>query len=424
MKRLLFVSLAPPLPVTNGQRMRIWALLRALAAEGHDIHLLTFAQPQEISAYSDQLAGVCRSVEAVPHSIARWTAGNNYTDRFRALLSTNAYGIERFRSVLMAKQIVMRLEDRYDAVFMCSPFPAINLPNSIDVPLIIDEDSIEQIILQRYLLHERNPLRRAYGSLEWLKLRRWERVVCDRAALVLVCSENDRTIIKKMCPAVHTALVPNTIDVDDYCVSSNCDAENIVYVGCMDWFPNRDAVEFFIDYIWPTVRSIRPSARFTVVFSPQHAPPPGFRKRFFKTSGVEFLETTNVRKELVNATIFVVPLRIGSGTRFKILEAGALAKPIVSTRIGAEGLDFQSGKEIIVEDNPANFARAITELLAHSQMRAALGMKARDRVAREYSFKALRSTLVDALAILGSTTVRQSSSRVRIQKEHRLQTFV
>jgi hypothetical protein len=282
MKRLLFVSLTLPLPVTNGQRMRIWGLLRALAAEGHDIHLLTFAQPWEISAYSAQLAEVCRSVEAVPHSVAHWTAGNNYTDRFRALLSANAYGVERFRSALMAKLIARRLEESYDAVFMCSVFPAINLPNSIDCPLLIDEDSIEQIILQRYLLHEHNLLRRAYGWLEWRKLQKWERAVCHRASMVLVCSENDRTIIKKMCPAVPTVLVPNTIDVDDYCFSSTCDVENIVYLGCMDWFPNRDAVEFFIEYIWPTVRNFKPSARFTVVFSPEHAPPPRFRKRFLK----------------------------------------------------------------------------------------------------------------------------------------------
>jgi glycosyltransferase involved in cell wall biosynthesis len=125
-------------------------------------------------------------------------------------------------------------------------------------------------------------------------------------------------------------------------------------------------------------------------------------------------------KNSQKATIFVVPLRIASGTRFKILEAGAMAKPIVSTRIGAEGLDFQSGNQIIVEDNPVHFARAIADLLADSEMRAALGMKARDRVAREYSFKALAIHARGCSGIPGSTTVRQSLSRVRIPNGNEL----
>lgn len=400
--RLLFLSVAPPLPVNNGLTMRAWSLLRALAAEGHRIELLTFTTPNEIAAHSDELTKVCHSVEFVPKSVARWAASGNYVGHLRNLFATIPYGVTRYRCPVMAERIAKRLQENFDAVIVASLFAAINLPDRIETPLIVDENDVEHVILERYLRQQRNLLLQAYAWLEARKMRRWERAVGARSAAVMLCSEDDRSIMQRAFPNMSLAMVPNTIDVDAYCAVGPAGNTRVLYLAGMDWLPNQDAAKFFIDDILPSLKKSVPNARFIIAFSPEHAPPRAFRERFATVSGVEFSETNNVRAEFEQAAVLVVPLRIGSGTRFKILEASAMAIPVVSTRIGAEGLNFRNAKEIVLEDNPEKFARALAALLADSSMRAALGLAARARVQQYYGFDVLRATLSDVLERVGA----------------------
>jgi polysaccharide biosynthesis protein PslH len=399
MKRLLFISVTVPLPLTNGQRMRIWSLLRVLA-ENNEVHLLTFGSLSEISRYRNELAKVCVTVEGIPHDVAHVSDVKDPIRRLFALFSSMPYAARRFLSPEMAQRILVKLNEHFDAVFTCSIFSAINLPKTIKMPLVVDQDSIDHVVLRRYLLHERNRILRMYGQSELQRLEQWERAMRSRASLVLTCSQNDQAIIKEINPTTPVAVVPNAIDLCDYVSAPNEDANTVAYAGCMDWLPNRDAVEYFLLHIWPIVQRLKPDARFRIIFSPTHAPSKRFLRELSGICGVDFLESDNVRAELGKAAVFVVPLRIGSGTRFKILEAGAMAKAIVSTKIGAEGQDFKDGEEIVLEDDPAEFARRIMELLEDSQRRTRLGINARMRVQREYSFDILRTTLNRALANL------------------------
>jgi len=174
----------------------------------------------------------------------------------------------------------------------------------------------------------------------------------------------------------------------------------VLYMGGMDWFPNRDAVEFFVTQILPELRVLAPEARFVVA---GRNPPAEFVRRF-AASGITFTGTVpDMRPEIARAAVCVVPLRIGSGTRLKILEAGAMGKPIVSTSIGAEGLDLIKGTEIILEDQPRAFAKAVADLLRDASRRRALGEEARRWVESRYSFPVLRSAVREALAKLPST---------------------
>lgn len=405
MKRLLFISVAPPLPANNGQRMRIWSLLRALSQEGYEIHLLTFARPEELESYAGDLGEVCQTTEAVPLALPSWSSGGNYLGRARGLFSSKPFGVERFRSPEMAGRIAARLREPFSAVIADSVYAAINLTSRMQLPLILDDNNIEHMILKRYLRQELNPIRAAYIWLEWWKLRRWEQSVASRSDLVMLCSENDCALMQKMCPEPLVVMVPNIIDVDHYHSAPKSENATVLYLGSMDWFPNRDAVDFFVAEILPELRKRIPQVRFAVTFSPEHAPPESYRERLARLPNVEFVPTNDVRKEVADAAVFVVPLRIGSGTRFKILEGGALAKAIVSTRVGAEGLDFCNREEILLEDEPAAFAAAVANLLADPAQRERLGLRARRRVEEQYDFAALRSALHDALARLSAGSV-------------------
>jgi glycosyltransferase involved in cell wall biosynthesis len=189
-------------------------------------------------------------------------------------------------------------------------------------------------------------------------------------------------------------VVPNVVDVHSYKVAETDDGAGVLFIGGMDWFPNRDAVEFFEEAVLPELRARLPVARFMVV----GRPPPDRLRRRMEASGVEFLgRVDDIRPVVSAAAVSVVPLRIGSGTRMKILEAAALGKAIVSTRLGAEGLNFADGSEIALADEPGAMAAAVADLLKRPAARTAMGAAARVRVEEEYSFEALRRCLREAL---------------------------
>jgi glycosyltransferase involved in cell wall biosynthesis len=209
----------------------------------------------------------------------------------------------------------------------------------------------------------------------------------------MVCSEHDRSAMAEMCPWTTLEIVPNVIDVEKHVPADDGDGHTILYTGAMDWYPNQDAVGHFVSRMWPEVRRLVPDATFRVAGRGASGE---FQRRFRGVSGMQFEGTVpDMRAELSRAGVCVVPLRIASGTRLKILEAAALTKAIVSTRVGAEGLDFVDGKEILLADA---FAHAVAGLVADRGRRRSIGLAARQRVEAQYGFQHLREAVGRALA--------------------------
>jgi len=394
--RILFAALSMPFPPTNGHRLRTWALVRALAQEGHDVTLISFAEPEELHREDAELRAVCRAVERLPvpgaHS-ARWEP----LRRALALLSREPYGVRRFRSPAFTASLTRALaRDRFDLVICDGIYNVQNLPAGLTVPVLLNKDDVAHVILERYVRLERNPLARLYARLEARKVKRWEQRACAGMAANLVCSEVDREILERLCPGVPMLVVPNVVDTEHYAPAGEGEPLTVLFQGGMDWHPNRDAVEFFAAEILPELRRLVPAVTFRVA---GRSPSDDFRRRFAGAPGLEFTGTVpDMRTEIARATVCVVPLRIGSGTRLKILEAGAMAKPIVSTTLGAEGLTLRHGEEILIADDPACIARTISDLLRNQMRRDALGTAARHRILEYYSHAALRAALHAALA--------------------------
>jgi glycosyltransferase involved in cell wall biosynthesis len=385
-----------PLPANNGVKMRTWAVMRALAAEGHELTLATFANPAQANGHSAELFEVCRHVECVPRALNSLSSSADYWGRLRGVFSSLPYGVLQARSEEMERCILSLVRNRrFDAVVSEQADPLINLPRSVSVPVILDNQNVDHIILQRYISFERNPAKKSYACLECWKTMRWQREACRRSALALACSDFDRTAIQSFAPQVPVIVAPNIVDTDHYQPSVAEQPYTVLYQGGMDWYPNRDAVEFFTSAIWPKIRALVPEARFVVG---GRSPSDEFRRRFAAVPRLEFTGTVpDMRAEIAKASVCVVPLRIGSGTRLKILEAAAMAKPIVSTRVGAEGLDFVDGEEIVLADQPEAFAPAVAALLTDPARRQRLGDSARRRVEVQYGLPALRAALRTAL---------------------------
>jgi glycosyltransferase involved in cell wall biosynthesis len=396
--RLLFVGFAFPLPVNTGYKMRTWAVLESLAAAGHGITMLTFGDPEDARKQEPKLQRVCEEVEVIPSNQRRVSSTADYLSRACGIFSGQPFSVQRFVSSAMRARIERQLaRNCYDALVCDSVYPAVNLPET-RVPIVLNAHNVEHIVLQRYLPTERNPMKRFYVWSEMYKLQNWERRAGRLASMAMVCSENDQKLLGSLCPELRVNVVPNIVDMATYVPGPENDAATVLFPGAMDWFPNRDACSFFADRILPILRKGLPGVRFIVA---GRNPPLEFRRRFSDAQDIEFTgEVPDMRAAIAAATVCVVPLRIGSGTRLKILEAGALAKSIVSTRVGAEGLDFVDGKEIMLADEPLQFAHAVLELLKDPIRRKTMGLAARARVEEQYGVPSLRAAIDLALSHL------------------------
>lgn len=394
--RLLFLSMTVPYPPDNGHKLRTFALLRALAAEGHDTTLLAFAPRGEVVDDISPVRALVRHADVIPLAASSLTSRSGVWGRLRALGSGKAYAVRRYRSAEMAARVGACLAtSKFDAVLADTVFGTVNLPPS-DVPLLLNNVDVEHVILEHYVRWSRNPAKRLYASLEARRLRRFEAAACRRAAVAMPCSSVDEAVLRSLCPGLATVVVPNVVDADAYKPGADPDAGVVLYQGGLDWYPNRDAVLFFAREILPLIRRERPAVRFVVA---GRNPPARFRRELQAMAGIELTGTvSDMRPVLQRSSVCVVPLRIGSGTRIKILEAAAMARPVVSTTLGAQGLDFVDGEELVLADAPVAFARAVVALLSDARRRRAMGSAARKRVEENYGLHALRAQLRRVLA--------------------------
>jgi glycosyltransferase involved in cell wall biosynthesis len=398
--RILFVALQFPVPANNGHKMRSWSLLRALAAEGHEVSLLSFRESEDAQPDDHVLNSVCREVTAVPFRMTNLSSGGEYLKRALAMFSPHPYASSRFFSAMMRERMDEILSQReFDLIIGDTVFSILNLP-ATDVPLALNAFDLEHLILERYLAHESNPLKLAYGWLESRKVRRWETQAFSQAAWVMSCSQHDRELVQCLHPGVATLVVPNIVDVDSYIPAGDVDQPVLIYQGGMDWYPNRDAVEYLAFEILPILRELVPHVRIVIA---GRNPSTDFRRRFKDIAEMSFTGTVaDMRLPIAKAAVCLVPLRIGSGTRMKILEAAAMGKPIVSTALGAEGLEFIDGSEILIADRPHAFAEAVAGLLSDPARRRSLGRAARRRVEQQYSMPVLRESLGELTTLVES----------------------
>lgn len=400
--RILFLALACPLPANNGYTLRTWTLLRALAAEEHEVTLLAFGEralvpPADLAL----LEGVCRGVELIPFTRTQLSSVRDIPRRLRALPGPRPYSVQRFQSAAMQARVAAHVEyGKFDTV-MSDVFTATNLP-TVSPPIVLDHQNAEHVILRRYIAHERNLAKLAYASLEYWKMKRWERDLCRLSSVGMVCSETDRVTLGRLAPSLRLEIVPNVVEVASADMSGLEHPRTVLFQGGLDWYPNRDAVTFFATAILPELRRRIPD---TCVVIAGRNPDPHFIRRFRDIPGFRFTGTVDdMRPVIARAAVCVAPLRIGSGTRLKILEAAALAKPVVSTTLGAEGLDFRDGQEIVLADEPAPFAEAVAGLLRDRRRRTALGQAARKRVEAQYTVTTLRHRLRQALSLATCTS--------------------
>ena len=215
-------------------------------------------------------------------------------------------------------------------------FAAANVPTDGTTPVVLFEHNVEYMIWQRLCALETRPWRRALFEIEWRKLRAREADACRAADLTIAVSEDDRRRLEALAPGIRAASIPTGVDTNYFMPDGRQERANrLVFSGSMDWHPNEDAVVYFADAILPRIRAEIPDATLTVV----GRNPTARLREVAARAGIDVTGTVDdVRPSIGEAAVYVVPLRAGGGTRLKIFEALAMAKPVVSTTVGAEGL--------------------------------------------------------------------------------------
>ncbi|HPI88315.1 MAG TPA: glycosyltransferase [Spirochaetota bacterium] len=365
--KILFLTNVIPFPADNGKKMRTMSFIKSLSKE-HVIDLIAINSENIIDKkkYTD----LSRYVNSI--YIVRSSAGSyvmNVIKRLMCLFMLYPYSVYKSKSVHAANKIREFLnKNKYDCIFCDGLHITVNLFKINGTIIIINEHNIEYLIYKRYVLNEKNLLKKFYAMIEMHKLQRYEQLQWKKMDHGIVCSDIDGNIIKEYDPCLRVTIIPNTIDVASYGnITEKQVDSNILFLGALDWIPNQDAVIFFFDKIYPLVKKKVSHVSFTVV---GRNPTKKIKNLSKLDSSVKVTGTVDdVRPYLAQCAVFVVPLRMGSGTRLKILEAMAMKKVVVSTTIGAEGLEVTDNLDIVIADEPADIAEKIIEIFHNNELK-------------------------------------------------------
>jgi len=381
--RLIWVKVGGLWPVNTGGRIRSFHMLRELSRR-HHVTLLTTHAPSEDTGALEAALPQCEVV-SVPWALAKRGSARFALALVGSWLSSLPVDLYKARVPALGRELARRLEGGgVDLVVADFLLAAPNVTRAVTPPTVLFAHNVEHVIWQRMREVERRAWRRALLALESRKMRRYEALACARARLTIAVSDADRRLLAAVAPSARVSAVPTGVDVDYFAPDGVAEVPGrLVFTGSMDWYPNEDGIVHFIEAVLPRVRREVPAAALTVV---GRNPSPRLRAAA-EAAGVHVTGLVDdVRPHMAEAAVYVVPLRIGGGTRLKIFEALAMAKAVVSTAIGAEGLPLTPGRDFLQADDPAAFARAVTSLLRDPARRRAVGSAGRRLVEERYSW--------------------------------------
>ena len=368
--KILVVSPYIPYPPSFGGSVRIYHLLRELS-RSHDVTVVTYC--------SDDGLGDPAGLEDVSSRVVLVNRPpvNKRRDQVRSLLSRHSYQYRTHHGAAMQEAIERTVREKEPDLIVAEFVQMAVFDFSPIIPLVIDEHNVEYDLMKRMAEKDTVSLRKLFNMLEAAKLRREELACLRKAALVLATSERDAEMIKKAAPGLQTSVITNGVDVPFFAAKEpGPEPDTAVFVGATHYFPNEDGLCFFMENIYSRILQERRDFRLEIVGG---RPPP--RVAAYAGENVHvtgFVE--DVRPYMWSARVFVVPLRMGGGTRLKVVEAMAAGIPVVSTTLGAEGIPAEHDRHLLLADDPAAFAQAVIRVLKDREKAEALRRAGREFV--------------------------------------------
>jgi glycosyltransferase involved in cell wall biosynthesis len=414
--KLVWFSHFIPFPPRGGHLQRSFNLIRQMSnSYGISLVALNFLgeSAKQLRSYSDEMKKYCENVEIweLPHPWrgARWWAELLWSPVFRDPFSCRA---------LFSKEILRRWEQ-----MLRKHSGALLHLDSIDLALyasaangfrkVLNHHNCESAMAYRRAQRELNPLKRTYLWLQARKLAHLEESICDTFDINVVVSEQDLRLLRANHPSAHIHVVENGVDIHHFRPESvEEEPRSLIFTGSLDWYPNLSAMRFLVREVWPHVRNRFPDARLYLAGKN----PPEYVLGWTKEDSniVVVANPDDMRPWLARAAVYVCPMLEGGGTRLKILDAMAMAKPVVSTTIGCEGLRLKHGENILVADAREEFAHKVVQLIENKELRYQMGSAGRDLVQAEYSWERIGQQLEQAYrcALVPGTCDQSTQERV------------
>jgi polysaccharide biosynthesis protein PslH len=387
--RMLFLCQTLPFPPDSGVHLRSYNVLRLLARV-FDVTALCFYR--RASRSTDQ------SVELGIHGLSSLAKVEAYSipqefnrvrfawDHLRSLASRRVYTRYVYSSDEYKSRLVELLDtNKFDVVHMDSLDLSEYLPYVAGIPTVCTHHNVESRLLHRTATAQTSFIARWYVGLQARLMENEERRWCPNVNLNVVVSQDDMRILREISPDARFTIVPSGVDTHHFTPGEST-GSGIIFVGGHSWFPNRDGMTYFCQEILPHLREQRRDPQVTWV---GHAPNEA-RREFSQRYRIEMLGfVDDIRPSVQQAACYIVPLRVGGGTRLKILDAWSMGKAIVSTSVGCEGLEAVDGENILIRDDPKEFASAVNDILVDAALRARLERGARSTAEKIYDWDSI-----------------------------------
>ncbi len=385
--RVLVLSPMLPFPPSSGGRIRIFHLLKGLSAS-HDVTLLAGINEESERDLAPSLNGYCSRVYTAMVPVAR----RRLTTHFARLCSSTPYYRVVMSSAPFERRLAAITEERRFDIVQAEYLAVAHLALSVRATArILDMHNIESTYFRRLLRRGRSGLQSLLLLSDAAKLPRYQRSVIPRFDRCLTVSEVDAQQLRQLVPRAQIAVIPNGVDPEEFQPQQGLDQPHtLVFTASFTYAPNVDAMIYFCHQILPLIRASIPEVR--IIIAGQE--PPSEITALRRLPGVEVTgRVPDIRPYLAQAAVVIVPLRWGAGTRLKLLEAMAMAKPVVSSSIGAEGLRVRPGYDVEIADDAAAFAEKTVALLRDPERRGRLGSRARQAVMGDYAWSRISGRL-------------------------------
>jgi polysaccharide biosynthesis protein PslH len=384
-------------PIDKGGRIRTYHMLRHLRRE-HRVTYLTLDDGTADPDAPQRAAEYCSDLVVVPFRTQPKRSPGFYRELLANVVSPLPYAIAKYRVAAFTAALRECVRAGADVIVCDFLFPSINVPEDLGCPVVLFQHNVEAQIWERHAEHAKGALSRAYMREQWRRMRRFEGRECARFDHVVAVSEEDARLLQREYSLAHVSAVPTGVDTDYFSPDAAVERApaELVFTGSMDWLPNEDAMSWFCADILPLIQRRVPDVRVSIV---GRTPSAAVRTLGERHAAVTVTGSVpDVRPYLARGSVFVIPLRIGGGTRLKVYEAMAMGIPVVSTHVGVEGLPLAHEREYLAADDAGAFADACVALL-HDRARAAtMANAAAERVRAEFGWAQVARRFADICA--------------------------
>ena len=376
---VLFLSKRFLYPMDTGAKIRTGKMLEKLSSR-FEITLVSSVESPQDDAYLDEVHHLCAAFYPVS-----WTEVKKYSFKFYVQIFLRMFSrypitvLNDWDRKIQAQLAGLLEQEKFDLLICDFVQSSLNVRRLHRYPTLLFQHNVEAVIARRHYEMAANPLMKLFWWLQYAKMHRYEQRACHRFGGVVAVSELDQTYMQQHYHTDRVWTIPTGIDTEYFApLEMERDDPSLIFTGSMDWLPNEDAMLFFAEHILDQIQQDIPDIKISVV---GRNPSRHLQHKLARFPAIRVVGwVDDVRPHISRHTVYIVPLRIGGGTRIKLYEAMAMGKAVVSTRIGAEGLPVEQGRHVLLADTAEDFARAVVQMVQDHEARHRLETSAREFV--------------------------------------------